>query len=165
MSDYFPGEITIGGRVTRAQWYRMVEMECVLDNFDPQTGEDTSGAITSDGTITLHDPDATYGHFDGLEQVLREDGIPYDRQANAAYEHSGEEASFRPGMEDELVAASLQDGAGILCNAGKVVDYIERGLTLAEIMALDDGDDGIKLAILRREQPLPPFEFVTEEEG
>jgi len=158
--DCFPGDIVIGGRITRTQWERLVEAETWLASFDPVTKRDESGMIDFDEHLHLHDPDAAYGHFEALEAVLQGEGIPYDRNANAAYEYDGEEASFRPGMDGELVAPGSQDGGGIMVEAEAVADYLARRLSLEEVLAEPEAPNGLRLVCLRRDQPLPPFEFV-----
>lgn len=165
MPDTFPADIIIGGRIPRTQWDRMVEAEPTLGHFDPVTHEDSSGMIDLDGHLNLHNPDAAWGHFEELEGVLQQEGIPYDRRSNAAYEYDGEEASFRPGMEGELVAGGRQDGGGVMVEAEIVADYLSRGLTLEQVMAEPDAPNGLRLVCLRRDHPLPPFDFIEDEEG
>lgn len=164
MPDCMPADIIIGGQVTRSQWDRMVAACGWLHHFDPVTHEDSSGMIDFGGHLNLHDPDAAWGHFEQLEGVLREEGISYDRRANAAYEYDAQEASWRPGMGGELVAVGGQDGGGVMVEAEVVVDYLSRHLSLDDVMAEPDAPNGLRLICLRREQRLPPFEFVEAEE-
>lgn len=46
--------------------------------------------------IILSDPEASYGHFDGLEEWLIENCIPFDRHSDASYDSSGEIQKYRP---------------------------------------------------------------------
>ena len=161
--EEIPGSINIGGRVTREQWDQMVEREGLLFDLDPAGGDTGEGdeAYILCGSVTINDGCAAYGHFKALEAYLVEQGIPYDRQADAAYEYDAEEASFRPGMDDELVAQGQQNG-GIMVPVDEVLDLIEKRVrTMNDIIALgEDAPAGFRLAALRRSQPLPPFEFV-----
>lgn len=162
MPDCMPTDIIIGGPVSRRQWNRMIAACGWLHDFDPVAKVDSSGMIDFDGHLNLHDPDAAWGHFEALEGVLREEGIPYDRNANAAYEYDGEEASFRPGMDAELVAVGGQDGGGVMVEAGLVVGYLARHLSLDDALAEPDAPAGLRLICLRREQPLARFELIEK---
>ena len=165
MADEISGSMDIGGRLTWTQWMRKVELEGLLDFLSPATGRSRDDSIVdlSHGTISLNDPCAAYGHFDELESYLRDQCIPYDRHADARYEYDGEEASFRAGMEGELIATATQDGI-ITVSASLVARYINDGTTLAEMLAVESDDEtaGLRLTILRQAHPLPDFEFVEE---
>lgn len=165
MASQMAGCINIGGRVTRGQWNRMVELEGYLDKLDPATGKTTEEdtVYLSDGSVTVNDGCASWGHFDELESYLREQGIPYDRQSDAAYEYDAQEASFRPGMDDELTCRGEQNG-GIVVPIDRVITYIENKWSLDEIIALGSTlDDEVRLYMLRKSQPLPDFEFIEAE--
>lgn len=168
LSEHYYADISIGGRVTREQWEQMLCCEEALAAFNPVTGEPQEGdtrdsregpLLTDDGSLYFGDGQATNGEFDDLERYLVEQSIPFDRHSSL-YDYTAEDRSFRPGVGD--VRAFVDDGA-ILCDAGEVVRYIEAGMTLDQILALGEGGDtGIRLYTMRKDHPLPPFEFAEE---
>lgn len=151
MPDCMPADIIIGGLVSRSQWGRMVEAHWGLEGVDPEKQTDGGGMVDFDGHLNLHDPDAPWGKSEELQAVLQEEGIPYDRNANAAYEYDGEAASFRPGTDGELIAVGGQDGGGVLVEADVMVDYLIRGLTLEQALSEPDAPNGLRLVCLRRD--------------
>jgi len=53
----------------------------------------------------------------------------------------------------------------VMVEAEIVADYLSRGLTLEQVMAEPDAPNGLRLVCLRRDHPLPPFDFIEDEEG
>ena len=163
--------ITIGGRVTRTQWEAMVEAEPLLDNYLPdrrrnRDKNDQNPHIFGQGPLELYAPQATWGHFEALEAYLQEQGIPYDRHADGNWEYDAVEASWRPGMGDELSVFASSDG-DIVVKASRLIEWIRKGLTLPEVLGAEPNDDtsGIWLHWLRETDPVPPFEFVEGDES
>ena len=178
MADSFWTQIIIGGRVTAAQWERMCEAEESLDEFDPATGELSGTAkryhrdVPRVESFTQGDQppvfhlyysadQATNGQFEGLEAVLVAEGIPFDRSSDGFCEYPPETRFFRPGVAD--ITAYGQEGVGDVMPTAVAMDYIEKGMSLDDIMALgEEADASIRLAILSERHKLPQFEYVEE---
>lgn len=177
MADSFWGCIHIGGKVTAAQWEKMCEAEENLGEFDPETGGLSATAkayrqdvprvesFTKGGDPTFYlyyDSDtATNGQFDELEAVLVAEGIPFDRSSDGFCEYPPETRFFRPGVAD--ITSYGLEGVGDVMPTAVAMDYIERGLSLDDIMALGEkADASIRLAILSERHKLPQFEYVEE---
>ena len=76
-----------------------------------QTAEDLLAAVDPTAlAIRLYDDEASYSAFSTLEDWLREQRIPYDRQSAARYEYDGQAAFFRPGL-GLIEHSATQDGA------------------------------------------------------
>lgn len=166
MGEYFFGEISIGGQVSREQFARMAEIEPMLEGFDPDTltGRRTGdhGPEVRDGVLYLGDGQASYGEFSDLEAYLQAEGIPYDRHSSGYHEYPAEESSHRPGVG--CVTAAARDDGTILAEAVAVLSYIGRGLAIDDLPLPDDGGDaGLALVLMRRGHPLPPFQIVDAE--
>ena len=145
----------------------MCENEENLGELDPATGELSATAKAyyqdvpriEDGTLYYDNDQATYGRFEELEDYLVEQGIPFTRNSEGFCEYPGETRFFRPGVCD--LTAYEQDGVGDVMPTAVAMDYIERGLSLADIMALgDEADPSIRLAVLSKDHKLPKFEYV-----
>ena len=155
MADSFWASILIGGKVSREQWEAIGAAEDGLEDSEP------GDFIHEDGTLYYEDDQATYGRFEELEDYLVEQGIPFTRNSEGFCEYPGETRFFRPGVAD--LTAYDQEGVGDVMPTAVAMEYIERGLSLADIMALgDEADPSIRLAVLSKDNKLPKFEFVEE---
>jgi len=58
-------------------------------------------ATEQEGIFTLYSPEARYGEFPELEEMLVKAAIPFDRDTSADYEEPSFTMFFRPGLTQE----------------------------------------------------------------
>ena len=108
MGEYFPAEITIGGKVparlleeflaeirsagAKVGGYDGAEFAC-------QDAEELRQALDESGHLFLVDDQASFGMFEDLEGFLVDNGIPFDRHTDTKHEFDAENVRFRPGMK------------------------------------------------------------------
>jgi hypothetical protein len=132
MADYFWGKLEFPAAMIDAAVTKALEAEGVeMDNLAP-SGHDDDSAWIENGIFTIEDSQARYGQFEDLENLLRQKGIPFDRQSGQAYEFYPELVIFRPG-ENGAPALSLylplvgsSDKPGII--AQDIKDLIPQGI-------------------------------------
>ena len=170
MGDYYWGQMNIGGRVTARQFHEMQKLEDSLQGVDPlDLPEEAAGGygekpMLYKGVLYFGDPQASYGQFEELEEYLIEQGIPFDRNSDGYFEYPPESRSSRPGV-GAVRADSVEQG-GIVSDTKQMLDYIKRGLSVEDIVALgDEADEGVRLTLMLEKYPLPPFEFVPWRAG
>ena len=123
MADRFPGEIHIGGTLRLADHdpddIDLFLGECSeqpTDWGEPSKREEVtlstiSQVIDEDtGFIIFRDDQARYGEFEELEELCCRLDLSFNRSSDARYEHDGESARWRPGMERPLVEHATQSG-------------------------------------------------------
>ncbi len=108
MGEYYPGEITIGGKVPAALLEEFLREATSTGasvgdyeeaTFAAGTVEELLKALDEDGHLRLADAQASFGQFEELEAFCVQHGIPFDRHSDAHYEFDAENVYFRPGME------------------------------------------------------------------
>ncbi len=132
MADYFWGKLEFPAALIDAEVTKALEAVGVeMDNLDP-SGHDDDSAWIENGIFTVEDSQARYGQFEDLENLLREKGIPFDRQSGQKYEYYPELVIFRPG-ENSAPALSLSfaligpcDEPGVM--AQDIKDLIPQGI-------------------------------------
>jgi len=67
-----------------------------------------------DGIFSLSDPEGTWGQFETLEKLLREKGIPFDRESGQDYSATPELVIFRPGNPLQYLHFLLCEGQPIV---------------------------------------------------
>src|SRR5207244_3871454 len=116
--DYFPGQIQIGGSVSRALAEGLakaitdarVSLEWGGTDFSPEAADGLLVGVDADTKLLqLYDDQAKYGWFEELEAWLAEHNICFDRQSDARYEFDGQAVSFRPGL-GTITSTATQDG-------------------------------------------------------
>ena len=123
MSDRFPGEITIGGKlpaglleaflgVVSSSGAKVGGYEGAA--FDATTADGLREVLDENGHLFLVDDEARYGQFEKLEAFCVQHGIPFDRHSSARYEFDAEKVMFRPGMKRPLEVPSNNDGDDLL---------------------------------------------------
>jgi hypothetical protein len=107
MSDRFPGEITIGGKLPAALLDEFLgEVTSTGASvggydgpaFDCKNADDLCQALDTDRHLVLADAEASYGQFEELEAFCVKHGLPFDRHSDAKYEFDSVNVRFRPGM-------------------------------------------------------------------
>ena len=103
MADRMACEIWIGGTISNALAEELCGLICDTGSslgwgeaaYKPSTVKDLSLA-SEGGVLHLYDDERTWGEFEDLEEFLRENKIPYDRQTASKYEYDAEQAIYRP---------------------------------------------------------------------
>lgn len=121
MSDHFPGEITIGGRIPRRLLDELAGMiaaegvsldwQYALDKAAVLAAIETAAAKGE--TVRFTDDEAVCGQFDDLENWLTGHGIDFDRHSDARYEYDGENAYGR-GHKRPVIRNSNQSGKDLV---------------------------------------------------
>ena len=98
MSDRFPGDIIIGGRIPRrlrddlagmtAEQGVGINWQATLDRADIRAAIEAAAA--KGGTVLFTDDAALNGKFEELEGWLTRHGIDFDRHSDARYEYSAQ---------------------------------------------------------------------------
>ena len=109
MSEHMSAEIWIGGPIPAA----LVPELCAeiggevaaLDwgevSFSPDTAAELLAALRNDlgvPLLHLHDDQARWGQFEGLETFLQKHGIPFRRRSEGKWEYDPELIEFRPNV-------------------------------------------------------------------
>ena len=178
MSDRFPGEIVIGGKVPSALLEEFLgevasSGASVGDYgdapFDGRTAEELRGALDEDGHLRLADPEACYGQFDDLEAFCVRHGIPFDRHSDARYEFDAVNVTFRPGMERPVEVASnnagdsLADADAMRPVVRELARLATAGLTKNELLAaVAKASRDLEAVLPPDVEPLPPLEIVEQ---
>ena len=163
MSDHFPGQIWIGGKVSRTARLYPDDPEdttTILQGLihalasDGASHEYGDVAISSDCTesellevylretvLHLKDDQARGGEFSETEQFCMDNGIAFDRNSDHYYEYDGENCHWRPGM-DSLVKTYGESEGNERADGG----------TVREALALLDSDEN------QEDSPLEKFD-------
>ena len=174
MGEYYPGEITIGGKVPAALLEEFLREAtstgASLGDYEEAafaagTVEELLKAFDEDGHLRLADPQASFGQFEGLEAFCLQHGIPFDRHSDAHHEVDAENIYFRPGMERPARVTS--DNLGDDLTDADEVRPVARELARLATSGLDR--EGLLAAVLKvsaelnaalppEVEPLPPLE-------
>ncbi|MFC1783811.1 hypothetical protein ACFL02_09550 [Planctomycetota bacterium] len=160
MSDYYPGEIHIGGPVPQAARNELIKQIVAtgasLEGYcgGVITEETTGKALLVNKTIDLYADKARYGRFEELEDFLVTRGIHFNLHCEAYCEYEAEKVFYRGGKR-VLSLPSDQSGNLLVC--------------FDDVIAILDNeklDDHSKLEALRKliippeTKPLEPIRFV-----
>lgn len=170
MSEYFNGRIVIGGVLwvdegpesetsplnlfLRSLADHDLGQNWIDDLVAPKNKADLL-ALVQDGFLEFTDSQASYGHFENLEQLCQEVNLEYDVYSDAHYEYGWQYAWHRLTTHSgECETNSAFDPITHVEPARKAYDHLRRGqvhqaLTLLEQIALRNP----------RVEPLPPFEI------
>jgi len=96
MSEYVWAKIEIGGTISRAVLTNLVDKFGVAPPAPEGAGAATSGATPY---LVCEDDEAPSGMFNGLENYLVKQAVPFDRASDSGYEHSPELRHFRPAVD------------------------------------------------------------------
>ena len=137
MSDRYWGKIEFSASMIDEEVQRMLEEEGVeFKDGEPVENRSEPDVYVDESIFTLNNLEARYGQFEDLENLLRQKGIPFDRQSGQAYEFYPEMVIFRPG-ENGASALSLylpllgsSDQPGII--AQDIKDLIPQGIEAIE---------------------------------
>ena len=130
MSDRFPGEITLGGRIPRRLLDRLagmiadqgvsIDWQYALDKAAVKEAMETAAA--GGQTVRFTNDEACGGQFEELETWLTSRGIDFDRHSDARYEYDGENAYGR-GRRQPVIMKSDQSGKALV-SAEEVRDVL-----------------------------------------
>ena len=173
MGEYYPGEITIGGKVPAALLDEFLSEATSTGAsvgdyeeavFAAGTVEELLKALDEDGHLRLADAQASYGQFEGLEAFCLRHGIPFDRHSNAHFEFDSENIYFRPGMKEPASVPSNNAGDDLM-NMDKVRPVAKElarlataGLTDEKLLAaVRKASRKLKKVLPSKVKPLPPL--------
>jgi hypothetical protein len=174
MSDCYPGEIRIGGKVSAAlveEFSKQVAANKASvggydgSPFDPKRNR-LAEVLDENGYLYLADSEARFGMFEELEAFCVEHGISFDRHSDAFAQYDAENVSFRPGMKEPKVFAATQSGDTLLRaeEVQKVLDLLKPCMTGNESKARLEEGIGQAVAgltaLLPSEETLPRLEIV-----
>ena len=121
MSDRFPAEITIGGRIPRRLLDELagmiasegvsIDWQYTLDKAAVRKAIEEAGAKGQ--TVRFTDDEACGGQFEDLENWLTSHGIDFDHHSDARYEYDGENAHGR-GRRRPVVMKSDQSSQNLV---------------------------------------------------
>jgi hypothetical protein len=173
MGEYYPGEITIGGKVSAAVLTEFLSEVASAGasvgdydgpTFGAKTVEELLKVLNEDGHLVLADSQASFGQFDELEAFCIKNDIPFDRHSDAHYEFDAVNVYFRPGMKHPAQVYSnnrrddLMDADEVRTVAKTLARLVEAKASKAKVLAAV-GKAARKLdKILPLEvEPLPPL--------
>lgn len=118
MPDYMHGEICIGGSLPRSILPELTIAGLSIGDCDGRAfGEVSEEAILesldNDGILVLCDYNAGNGCFEDLENLLRENNVPFRRQSAGKYDILPEIVEFRPDVKAVDVYGEHWEDLGI----------------------------------------------------
>ena len=121
MSDRFPAEISIGGRIPRRLLDELagmiasegvsIDWQYALDKTAVRAAIET--AASKGQTVRFTDDEAVCGQFEDLENWLTSHAIDFDRHGDARYEYDGENAYGR-GRKRPVIVNADQSGKDLV---------------------------------------------------
>jgi hypothetical protein len=176
MSDHFPGEITIGGKIAAALLEEFLQEVAATGAsvgdygdtpFVGKTAEELREALDESGHLHLADAEVRYGQFEELEAFCVQHGIPFDRHSDAKYEFDAENVSFRPGMEHPQQIFSNNNGDDLMDVdqvrpvAAELARLVTAELGRNELLAaVREASRKLSEALPPEVEPLPALEIV-----
>ena len=122
MGEYYPGQITIGGKITRTDFIRLF-LVAQDSSVGLEYGERSVGSSPQEllSRMTTTKPDhysplrlssieASYGQFPDLEEFCRKHNLTYHYQCEAKYEYDGSFGWWKPGMKCPNSTTATQGG-------------------------------------------------------
>ena len=130
MSDCFPGDITIGGKIPEHLLDELIisiTTECSTKDWsDLWTKEELQKAFRTDDFIKVCDDQARYGEIQTVKEFLIKNQIPFDMHSDAFSEFDAVNTYYRNinGKYEEISFLSTQDGNDLipLDNIQKIVE-------------------------------------------
>ena len=160
MSDYYPGEIHIGGPIPQAAIKELIEQIVAtgasLEGYcgGGVTEETARKAILENKTIDLCADKARYGRFEELEDFLVRHGIHFNLHCEAYCEYEAEKVFYRGGQR-VLSLPSDQSGNLLVC-----FDDVTAILDNQELNDQGKLEALRKLIVPPETKPLEPIRFV-----
>jgi len=168
MSDRFPTQITIGGKIKKALLPHLID-RINRQQLQPEYRSDLPPIESEthllqyknrEGLLFFCREEQSWGRFADLEKFLVEKGIAFDRHHSPRYEYPGELAQFRTGMRAPQVGIADDDGALLI----DVFSLQE----IRDMLKKDKSKKGIqrvlremnRLCLDADVKPLEPFEIV-----
>lgn len=149
MSECMAAEIEIGGDIPAYLVPVLIEnikseglfVGWQEENFHAETAEDLLELARrkgKPGTLHLADIEASWGHFDVLEDFLATNGIAFDRRSEGKYEFDPELVQYRPRMKQPLLRYTHHDHEPVVAlrDLKKVQQALEDGKLERARMAL-----------------------------
>lgn len=140
MSDRFPGEIYIGGKIPESRIFGLIQainqQQCSSDWGDRVIKiQVTEGDVESckrellrlvilkddylsqsqgEGWLHLCDDQARYGEFEEIENYCENHHISYSRISSCSFGYDAERKEYRPGMSEPQIITSNQNGDAVV---------------------------------------------------
>lgn len=114
---------------------------------------DLETEINEDGIFSLYNPEARYGEFIELEEVLIKKGIPFDRESRSDWQRPATLRIFRPG-DTPLDLLIPQDGqlCDLISAIRKLIDAA-KSKAISEMQVLQD----IENCVNQKDPSFPPL--------
>ena len=122
MGEYYPGQITIGGKITRTDFVRLF-LVAQNSSVGLEYGERSVGSSPQEllsrmaatkpdhySPLRLSSIEADYGQFPDLEEFCRQHDLTYHYQCEAKYEYDGSFGWWTPGMKSPNSTTATQGG-------------------------------------------------------
>jgi hypothetical protein len=121
---------------------------------------DLETEINEDGILSLYNPEARYGEFADLEEVLIKKGIPFDRESRADWQRPAVLRVFRPGYAPlDLLIPQDEQLCALIFAIRKLIEAVG-GKGVSEIRVLQD----IENCLNKKSPPYPPlYSYVKKE--
>jgi hypothetical protein len=154
MSDRMPCALTVGGRISRDVFKKLLERAAACteglgddqEKIDPEelSRPDALAAVLKEhSAVTFTDCEAAYGEFPELENFCQEYKIAYDRQTIGHYEYSSELVTYRPDLAiGVLTYETTQDCGDVVIRLAELREALDNAagsdLALTAVRALLD---------------------------
>lgn len=151
MSSYNCTAIKIGGEISSSIWEQILKI-AAEEGAEQESRNLNFAEFYFDGS----------GDSGILSNFLRLNKIPYDLKIYATDDWGAEDMSSRDGSEP-LAANALDGESVILADAKVIINCIKSSQNVATdilLLQLCNIDNGIALALLREQWPLPDFKLV-----
>ena len=146
MGEYYPGQITIGGKITRTDFVRLF-LVARNSNVGLEYGERSVGSSPQEllsrmattkpdiySPLRLSSIEADYGQFPDLEEFCRHHRLTYHYQCEAKYEYDGSFGWWKPGMKAPMGTTATQDGEATI-NLKELTRILKRSGTVEQKLA------------------------------
>ena len=142
MADRYWAKIEFPAHLIDEEVKAALEREGVeFDDHGPVELDSDTAMAVEDGIFSLSDPEVAWGQFEALEILLREKGVPFDRESGQAYEYTPEAVIFRPGINGN----PPQDLVFLLCDGNPIIEVAK----IRELLDIDDAGEAAASAIRR----------------
>jgi hypothetical protein len=145
MADRFSASIEFPAAAIDHEIKAVLEEEGV--EFEPLKGNYGVSVQVKNGLFYMHNPEASWGEFEELEEILRLKGVPFDRESGTYFDNRPELVIFRPAAN----GVPAQDLVFVLSEGDPVVEVQQ----IKDL--LPGGIDAIRAYLDERFPSYPPL--------
>ncbi|MDI6752802.1 MAG: hypothetical protein QME78_00220 [Thermodesulfobacteriota bacterium] len=130
MAERYWGRIQFPASMIDAGIKEALEHEGAEFGPDGQAYPRPDEVWTEDGIFSLDDQQARYGCFENLEALLKQKGVPFDRESGAYFEYIPELVIFRPAQKGTPaldITFNLSDGVPVV-DVQKIRNLLPQGI-------------------------------------